>query len=68
MALASGRDDHPDYRECTDADCPRYPCRIYREGFRDGRDVGRREGYAEGYPDGYIDGYAAGASAATASR
>jgi hypothetical protein len=55
-------DDHPDYRDCTDADCPRFPCRVYREGHQDGRELGYREGEAETYPVAWIEGFAAGAA------
>ena len=53
-------DDH-DYRECRDPDCPRFPCIVYKEGFRDGWDAGFTDGYSEGYADGYADGAAAAA-------
>ena len=57
------RDDHPDYRDCNDEDCPRFPCRLYREGWRDcwpvAFDAGVDEGYSKGYADGFPDGMAA---------
>ena len=50
-------DDH-DPRDCitNDPDCPRYACRVYREGHRDGWDRGHDHGFAEGYAAGYPDG------------
>ena len=53
--------DNHDYRECfydSQPDrgraaqvCPRFPCRVYREGHQ--------HGYADGYDDGFPDGIAA---------
>ena len=54
--------DH-DYRSCRDQDCPRFPCRVYREGYEhgyaDGFADGQGAGYAAGYSEGYGDGQAA---------
>jgi len=60
------------YRECFHAsqedrhhaaqDCPRFPCRVYREGFADGHGAGYAAGEAAGYAQGYNAGYAAGAA------
>jgi hypothetical protein len=44
-----------DYQTCRDPDCPRFPCRVYKEGYAEGHSVG----YAEGYADGFADGYTA---------
>lgn len=52
-----GRDDH-DYRECTDHHCERFPCVVYKEGFRDGYEQGFGDGYANGYAEGFADGAA----------
>jgi hypothetical protein len=56
------RDDH-DYRECEDEDCPRFPCKVYKEGWRDcwpaAYEKGRIDGYGEGYDQGFPDGIAA---------
>jgi len=52
---ARTRNDHL-YEDCEDPDCPRFPCRVYKEGI----EVGYRRGYDEGYGDGYRDGYSAG--------
>ncbi len=38
-------DDHPDYRDCEDQDCPRFPCRVYKEGLRRGFELGYAEGW-----------------------
>ena len=48
-----------DYRDCPDPACPRFPCRVYREG--------KGAGYMAGYLDGEVAGYAAGFSAGMAS-
>ena len=65
------RDDHPEYWECTDEDCSRFPCRVFKEGVRLGYDGGAtftpdgwHAGYRQGYPDGYSDGFAAGTESA----
>jgi len=51
-------DDH-DYRACGDEDCPRFPCRVYKEGVADGYWIGHAAGFAEGYDKGFPDGQAA---------
>ena len=53
----AARDSHPHYRDCNDDSCPRFPCRVYREGFVDGYHKGWDDGYQEGYAKGYADGY-----------
>ena len=45
-----------DYQNCTDPDCPRFACKVYKEGI----DAGQAEGYAEGCTEGYCDGAASG--------
>jgi hypothetical protein len=47
-----------EYTACDDEDCPRYPCRIYREGYADGYGDGNAAGYAAGSADGYAAGAA----------
>src|SRR5271165_2078368 len=42
----------------TDADCPRFPCTVYREGFADGDAAGRASGFAAGVAEGCAEGYA----------
>jgi hypothetical protein len=52
------------YADCDDPDCPRFPCRVYKEGDRNGYHRGKAEAQA----GEYAAGYAAGArSAARAS-
>lgn len=52
-----------DYRTCADEWCTRFPCRIYKEGFRDGHAAGFAAGYADGHADGYSEGYGDGCAA-----
>ncbi len=59
-------DDRHDYRRCADEDCPRYGCRVYREGFTGGYDTGHVTGYSEGQAAGYAEGYSGGYAAGTA--
>ena len=47
-----------EYTTCEDEDCPRYPCRVYREGYTDGYGDGNAAGYAAGHADGYAAGAA----------
>jgi len=49
-----------EYTSCDDDDCPRFPCRVYKEGRRDGKIEGFQLGYAKGYAEGYRKGYDAG--------
>ena len=56
-----------DYQLCRDEDCERFPCRVYKEGFRAGRDAGYSEGYGDGYGEGYGQGFDDGFSAGAAS-
>jgi hypothetical protein len=56
-------DDHPHYSDCPDADCPRFPCRVWREGYA----AGHAAGYAAGAADGYAQGVSDGAQAASAA-
>ena len=58
-AVTSADGKH-EYQRCTDENCPRFPCQVYKEGFEDGHRRGFDEGYAKGYEDGYRDGYDAG--------
>jgi hypothetical protein len=58
-ALLGGTPGEHHYADCPDGDdCPRYPCRVWREGYAAG--VGA--GYAAGQAAGFAEGYAAGAS------
>jgi flagellar biosynthesis/type III secretory pathway protein FliH len=60
MGLARSTEQEHRYQFCADEHCPRFPCRVYKEGFQDGHRRGFDEGYAKGYPDGYNDGYRKG--------
>jgi hypothetical protein len=39
--------------DCTDDDCPRYPCVIWRKAYAAGYRQGCQDGYAEGYAEGF---------------
>jgi hypothetical protein len=41
-----------EYAACEDDDCPRFQCRVYKEGRSDGRTEGWTAGYAIGFPEG----------------
>jgi hypothetical protein len=58
------RDEHPPASECTDEDCPRYPCVQARIAYQRGRADGDSAGHARGHAEGYAEGHAAGQSAA----
>lgn len=57
---ATGSTEHS-YDECPDSDCPRFPCRVYREGRERGQAEGFAAGQAAGNAEGYGAGFAAGA-------
>jgi hypothetical protein len=57
------RDQQHDHRECGDESCPRYPCRIYKDGYVRGYAEGAAAGYAAGQADGLAEGYQAGIAA-----
>ena len=59
---ARTRNDHL-YEDCEDPDCPRFPCRVYKEGIEVGYRRGYNKGYADGYTAGYADGFGAGMAA-----
>ena len=59
MGSPASADKH-DYQRCTDANCPRFPCQVYKEGFGDGHQRGFDEGYAKGFEDGHAEGFDAG--------
>ena len=48
------------YQLCRDDNCDRFPCRVYKEGWRDGWEYGYQRGYAEGYGAGYSAGFGDG--------
>jgi flagellar biosynthesis/type III secretory pathway protein FliH len=60
MAVQAGTREEHRYQLCRDEYCDRFPCRLYKEGFRNGREEGFRNGYDEGYADGYGAGFSAG--------
>ena len=49
-----------EYAACDDDDCPRFQCRVYKEGRADGEITGRQHGEADGYAKGYGDGFSDG--------
>jgi hypothetical protein len=61
MALAAGTGTEHRYQTCTDEFCDRFPCRVYKEGFRNGQaDEGAQaRAYAQGRADGFQIGVAA---------
>jgi hypothetical protein len=69
----SAASDRHDYRECyqdtqderrfAPQECPRFPCRVYREGYALGYAAGHGAGYAAGRADGYAEGFSDGAAA-----
>lgn len=69
--MARRRDEHPHYSQCVDPDCPRFPCRVFKEGFKAGYEIGKAAGesagYAAGMAAGYTEGFADGASAVAGS-
>jgi flagellar biosynthesis/type III secretory pathway protein FliH len=46
-----------EYASCTDPYCPKYQCRVYREGLEAGRAEGHASGFAEGYAEGMNAAY-----------
>lgn len=57
------RNDEHRCSECGQDDCPRFPCRVYKEGYVRGYAEGAAAGYAAGQADGFAEGYAAGVAA-----
>ena len=66
MPAATRNADHL-AEDCRDDNCPRFPCRIWRQGYVAGFRIGYQQGYAEGYAQGYEAGYAAGFAAGQAN-
>ncbi len=58
------RNDEHYYADCDDPDCPRYPCRVYKEGAQAGYWRGYMDGESSGFASGFAAGLAAGSSAA----
>jgi hypothetical protein len=46
------------YQLCRDEECERFPCRVYKEGWRNGYDEGYRRGFDEGFAAGFAAGLA----------
>ena len=51
MGSPASADKH-DYRRCTDDNCPRFPCQVFKEGRQLGEDLGHARGHAEGVEAG----------------
>jgi hypothetical protein len=47
--------------------CPRFPCKVWREGYLAGYEAGKADGAAEAYVAGYQAGFQAGMAAASDS-
>ena len=60
MGPVTSPDGKHEYQRCTDDNCPRFPCQVYKQGFSAGWAAGHASGYAEGFQAGYSDGYEAG--------
>jgi hypothetical protein len=60
MGLDRGGDPEHRYQLCTDEHCERFPCRVYKDGWRDGHATGYERGYAAGFAEGYEAGYRQG--------
>jgi len=61
MPLSVRNDSHL-AEDCRDDNCPRFGCRMWREGYRAGFAAGYATGYAAGEAAGFAAGYAAGAA------
>jgi hypothetical protein len=62
------RDHEHHYSECGQDDCPRFPCRVYKEGYVRGYEEGSAAGYETGLADGFADGFQAGIAAGSSTR
>ena len=51
MGSPASADKH-DYQRCTDDNCPRFPCQVFKEGRQLGEDLGHARGHAEGVEAG----------------
>jgi hypothetical protein len=52
--------------ECDDEDCPRYGCKMYKQGYQAGEADIAGAAYAAGRADGYSEGFQAGAASVPA--
>lgn len=56
MALLAGIPAEHRYQLCKDEFCDRFPCRVYKDGYRDGCQDGYGQGYESGRADGFDEG------------
>ena len=54
MGLPAVLGQQHDYQSCGDPDCPRFACKVYKEGYGDGHGDGSADGWSAGYADGYL--------------
>jgi hypothetical protein len=54
MALLAATHAEHRYQLCKDEYCDRFPCRVYKDGYRNGREDGYADGYDQGFPDGIM--------------
>ena len=62
MGSPASADKH-DYQRCTDDNCPRFPCQVYKQGLAAGDAAGHARGHAEGVELGYKLGFSDGIEA-----
>jgi hypothetical protein len=62
MGSPASADKH-DYQRCTDDNCPRFPCQVYKQGDAAGCQRGHARGHAEGVELGYKLGFSDGIAA-----
>ena len=60
MGAVTSADGKHEYQRCTDADCPRFGCQVYKQGLAAGWEAGYAAGHARGYEAGYRAGFEAG--------
>jgi hypothetical protein len=53
---------------CRDDDCPRLPCRMWKDGYQRGAEDAAATAYASGFAAGAAQGYAQGYSDGAASE
>ena len=57
------RDEEHYYADCLDPDCPRFACRVFKEGA----EAGYWRGFVDGESTGFAAGFSAGMAAASGS-
>jgi hypothetical protein len=62
MGVTSADGKH-EYQRCTDDNCPRFPCQVYKQGVSAGWAAGHARGHAEGVELGYKLGFPDGIAA-----